>query len=411
MSTETIDLTDVDMFVEQRHHRAFGYLREHDPVFWNKLSDGGGFWALTRYDEVVAAYHDHRSFSSAGGAMLGGSYRSEVDTAANRMLVAADPPRHRMIRQQMHSVFGAQFVGRINARIDELVDRALDRAIADGGCDFATDIATELPAGALMEIVGVSHAQAHELIALTRRMIGFRDPFYVDVTDDERLRLAVIQAEIFEYFAELLREHGGTSGDDLLGVLTRAQVNGRPLTEEEILYNCMNVAVGGNETSSYSACGGILALTENPGEYRRLLSDLGLLDRAVGEILRWSSTNAYVQRVATRDIEISSKTIRCGDSVTLWNVSANRDESQFPDASRFDIARSPNRHVSFGSGIHRCVGATVANAELSILFGKIARRGIRFQMAGEVTRLRSNFIQGVTSLPMEAVAQSGRDSS
>lgn len=405
MNTATIDLTDIEMFVEQRHHAALRYLREHDPVYWNPLPGGGGFWALTRYDDVVSAYHNHGSLSSAGGAMLGGSYRSEADTAANKMMVASDPPRHRMIRQQMHRVFGADFTARIAARIRQLVDQALDRAIADGGCDFATDIATELPAGALMEIVGVSHAQAHELISLTRKMIGFRDPFYVDVSDDERLRLAVIQSEIFEYFSELLHERGDASGDDLLGILRRAEINGKPLTEEEILYNCMNVAVGGNETSSYSSCAGILALSENPGQYQKLLSDPGLLDSAIAEILRWSSTNAYVQRVAVEELEIGGKQISRGDSVTLWNASANRDGRQFPDADRFDIARSPNRHLSFGSGIHRCVGSTVANVELPILFEKIARRGINFQVSGQVTRLRSNFIQGITSLPMEVAVQ------
>lgn len=403
----TIDLTEVDMFVGQRHHMAFRHLREHDPVYWNDLPDGGGFWALTKYDDVVAAYHDHRTFSSAGGAMLGGSYRSEADTAANRMMVASDPPRHRLIRQQMHRVFGPEFVARINFRIEGLVDRALDRALADGGCDFATDIAPELPAGALMEIMGVSHEQARELIALTRKMIGFRDPFYVDVNSNERLRLAAIQTEIFEYFSDLLRAAADASRDDLPGILTRAEINGRRLTEEEILYNCMNVAVGGNETSSYSACAGIMTLDENAEEYRRLLNDPGLVGPAVGEILRWSSTNAYVQRVATRNTEISGKLIHRGDSVTLWNVSANRDETQFPDACRFDITRNPNRHLSFGSGIHRCVGATVANAELPIMFGKIASRGIRFRTAGRVTRLRSNFIQGITSLPMEAAVEAG----
>jgi cytochrome P450 len=407
MNANAIDLTDIDVFVAQQHHRLLAWLRENDPVFWNPTADGGGFWAITRYDDVMAAYSDHSSFSSAGGAMLGGSYRRENDTASGRMLVASDLPRHRMLRQQMHRVFGNEFVVRIAARVAILVNRALDRAEAAGGCDFATQIATELPAGALMEIMGVSYEQAHELIGLTRKMIGFRDPTFVDTSDDERLRLAVIQAEIFEFFYELLQKRHGDQGDDLFGVLVRARVNGRPLSEEEILYNCVNVAVGGNETSSYSACAGVLALAENPEQHARWLENPDLTDAALNEILRWSSTNAYVQRVATQDLEFGGRQIKRGDSVTLWNASANRDERQFPAADRFLVSRTPNRHLSYGSGIHRCVGATVAQVELPAVFDRLLARRLKFAVSGEVARLRSNFIQGITSLPLEIVDAGG----
>jgi cytochrome P450 len=407
MTTELIDLTDVELFVTQRHYDVFAYLREHEPVFWQQVSANSGFWAITRYDDVVGAYNNHLSFSSEGGAMLGGSFRSEADSAAGRMLVSSDPPRHRMLRQEMHRVFGTEFVTRIGERVSRLIDRALDKAEAEGGCDFSTQVATELPAGAVMEIVGVGHEQAHELIALTRKMIGFRDPFYVDIADgDERLRLAIIQSEMFEYFAELMRDRqrtGPAEHDNLLDVLLNARVNGRSLSEEEIFYNCMNVAVGGNETSSYSACTGILALVESPDQFEMLLGDQSLLGSAINEILRWSTTNAYVQRLAIRDAEIGGKQIARGDSITLWNVSANRDSAQFPDADTFLVSRTPNRHLSYGSGIHRCVGAPVAQAELPILFDGILSRRLRFSVCGPIRRLRSNFIQGITSLPLEVV--------
>lgn len=407
MSTQTVDLTDVDAFVEQRHHQMFAWLRANDPVYWNPTPDGSGFWALTRYDDIAAVYVDHAAFSSAGGAMLGGSYRSEADTASNRMLVASDPPRHRLLRQQIHQVFGPGYVERVAARVRELVNAALARALADGGCDFATDIAPELPAGALMEIMGIPHDQAHELIRLTRKMIGFRDPFYVDVEEDDRLLLAAIQTEIFEFFYDILRERRRRPGDDLVSVLLATRINGRPLPEEDIYYNCMNVAVGGNETSSYSACAGLLALAENPDQHALLLADPSLLGTAINEILRWSSTNAYVQRVATRDVEIGGKRIRAGDSVTLWNVSGNRDESQFPEADRFLVTRTPNRHLTYGSGIHRCIGAVVAQVELPAVFEPLITRRLHFTVSGEVTRLRSNFIQGITRLPVEMRGEAG----
>jgi cytochrome P450 len=401
VSVVTIDVTDPDAFVRQEHHAMLAWLRENDPVHWHRYGDGG-FWALTRYDDLLTAYRDHTTFSSAGGAMLGGSFRSEADTASNRMLVASDPPRQRLLRQQMHPLFAHDSVTQVSAQVTKLVQAAVDRALADGGCDFATDIAPELPAGALMAMMGLSYEQAHALVDMTRRMIGFRDPNWVDTSDDERLRLAGIQAEILEFFADIARERRRhpTGGDDVVSLLLRAELNGRPLPEADVLYNCMNVAVGGNETSSYTACSGAIALAENPDEWTRLRDDPGLLDSGINEILRWSSTNAYVQRVATRDVELHGRAIRKGDSVTLWNVSANRDERQFPRANEFRVDRSPNRHLTYGSGIHRCIGAPVAQVELPILFRELLDRKVRFTISGEVVRLRSNFILGVTHLPL-----------
>lgn len=405
MSSLTIDLTDIDAFVEGRHHEMFDWLRAHSPVHWHPTADGGGFWALTRYHDVSAAYLDHATFSSAGGPMLGGSFQSgEVDTAANRMLVAADPPRHRMLRQVVHRAFGPEFVDRVARQVTELVDAAVDRALADGGCDFATDIAPELPAGALMAMVGISRDEALELIGMTRRMIGFRDRNVVDTAGDERLRLAVIQSEIFEFFADILRDRRRNPGSDLVSILAGAEVNGRPLPEEDILYNCMNVAVGGDETSSYTAAAGVLALIEHPEQHRRLLDDPGVLDSAVNEILRWATTNAYVLRVSTREVRVGDAVIPAGVPVTLWNVSANRDERQFPEPYEFRLDRSPNRHLAYGAGIHRCIGAVVAQVELPILFRRLAAGRVRFAAAGEVTRLRSNFIQGITGLPVRMEA-------
>jgi cytochrome P450 len=401
VSAPVIDLTDVDVFAGGRHHAMFTWLRANDPVHWHATADGAGFWALTRYDDIVTAYADHETFSSARGPMLGGSFQSAaVDTAANRMLVASDPPRHRMLRKLVHQVFTPGYVRRIEHQVAVLVDAAIDRALADGGCDVAQDLAPELPAAALMVLAGVSRTEARELITMTRRMIGFRDPEWVDTTGDERLRLALLQGEIFEFFAELLRERRRNPRDDLVSILAAGEVNGAPLPEQDILYNCLNMAVGGNETSSYSAVAGVLAFIEHDEQYRLLPADPGLLDSAVNEVLRWATTNAYVLRVPTRDVELGGRTIQAGQAVTLWNVSANRDESRFPDPESFDVRRNPNRHLAYGAGGHRCIGSGVAQVELRVLFGRLAESRIRLALAGEVVRLRSNFIQGITRLPV-----------
>ncbi|WP_047893179.1 cytochrome P450 [Micromonospora sp. RV43] len=402
--TSVADLTHPDIFVRGEHHAVFARLRQEDPVHWSGGPDRGGFWSLCRYADVAAAYRDHAAFSSSAGAVLGGSFRDERDTAAGKMLVASDLPRHRMIRQVLYPAFSPTMVARVGEKVSELVDQAVDRLVRDGGGDFATEVATELPAGAVMTMMNVGHAEAHELIGITRRMIGFRDPVFVDIDDDERLRLAWLQSEVFEYFADLVKERRREPGDDVVSILAHAEINGRRMTEDEILYNCMNVAVGGNETSSYTACTGLHALLTNPDQYELLLGDPELLPSALDEILRWSSTNAYVARLATRDTEIGGTEIRKGQLVALWNVSANFDEEQFVAPERFDIRRSPNRHLTYGSGLHRCIGAPTANAELSILYKALLGRGVRLELDGEARRLRSNFILGMTSLPVRVVA-------
>ncbi|ONI91294.1 cytochrome [Saccharothrix sp. ALI-22-I] len=398
--TGTIDLTDLDLFETERHHEAFDWLRANDPVHWNPTPDGSGFWALTRYDDLVTAYREHSTFSSAGGAVLGGSIGGAGDSATGLMLVASDPPRQRQLRQVLHQAFTAPVLDAIAERVAELVDRAIDTTLTDGGCDFAVDVAPELPAGALMAMMSLTHDEARHLVDLTRRMIGFNDPLVVGGSGHDRLGLAETQAEIFDFFADLLPDRRYADGRGLLGMLLRAKVNGHPLSEEEILYNCMNVAVGGNETSSYTACAGLRALIEHPEQWELLRRSAVTPTTAINEMLRWASTNAYVQRVAKHDFTFGATTIRAGDAVTLWNVSANRDEARFPEPHRFDLTRTSNRHLSYGSGIHRCIGAQVAHAELSSLFGRLIRDEVRFEFAGEVRRLRSNFILGMTRLPI-----------
>ncbi|AVT28438.1 cytochrome P450 [Plantactinospora sp. BC1] len=399
----TVDLTDVDVFVAGGHPAVFAHLRAHDPIHLNQGADGSRFWALTRYEDVLWAYSSHELFGSTRGAIVGGSFRSEEDTSAGKMLVSTDLPRHRMLKQIIHPAMSTSVAKRVAARVSVLLDDALARLRRNGGGDFATEVATELPAGALMEIMGLSHEEAHHLIGLTRRMVGYRDEVFVETGGDERLRLAWLQAEIFEFFTDVVAARRRDPGEDLITMLLHGTVNGRKLTEEEVFYNCMNVAVGGNETSSYTGCTGLLALLDHPDQYDLLLSRPAIGSTVVDEMLRWSSTNAYVQRVVLRDVERGGVTFRAGESVTLWNYSANRDERVFADGDRFDATRSPNRHLSYGAGLHRCVGAPVAQAELSLLVEKIAAQGLRLKLAGDVRRLRSNFILGVTSLPVEPV--------
>ena len=407
MTVKAVDLTDLDLFEHGDPYEAWAWLRRHRPVYWNETPDGG-FWALTRYDDVSAAYLDPATFSSRRGTVMGGSFRKDSDTASQQMLIASDAPAHRLMRHHVHKAFLPDLISRAAVDVRRYIGSALDRLQADGGGDFATDVAPELPAGLLGSLFGLDRHDALHLLELTRTMIGFRDPEYQRQAG-ESATLVSSQVEIFDMMAELAEHRRRAPSDDLVSLLLSATVNGRCMTESEVLYNCLNVAVGGDETTPFTASAAVLTFVEHPDQTERLFRDPALLPTALNEVFRWTSTNAYVQRTANRDVEIGGEVIRAGQSVTLWNAAANRDERRFHQPDRFDVGRNPNPHLVFGLGPHRCVGAAAARMEISILLEQLVHRGLRLRLGGPVRKLRSNFMLGHTHLPVVvASARSGR---
>ncbi|ASW54313.1 cytochrome P450 [Plantactinospora sp. KBS50] len=398
MSTTVIDLDDLDMFVSGDPHVAWSWLRENAPVHWNPTA-AGGYWALTRYEDVAAVYRDPVSYSSKNGTVLGGSYRSATDTASGQMLICSDPPEHRLLRQHVHKAFTAPMMDRAGGYVRRYLGEALDRMVADGGGDFAVDIAPMLPAGLLSAMFGIGRDDALRLLRLTRTMIGHRDEEYAGPAAGS-MTLVAAQVEIFDLLTELLERRRVDPGEDLVSILIAARTNGRALSESQILYNALNVAVGGDETTPFTASAIVEALIQHPAEATRLLDRPELLDTAVDEMFRWTSTNAYVARTTTQDVTIRGVAIPAGQTLTLWNASANRDAAQFPHADRLDLGRTPNHHLAFGVANHRCVGMPAARMEISLLMSELVDRGLRFAPSGPVDRLRSNFMLGIKHLPV-----------
>ncbi|TMR99678.1 cytochrome P450 [Nonomuraea basaltis] len=402
MSTALIDLDDLDLFVSGDPHAAWARLRETAPVYWNATADGG-YWALTTYADVSAVYRDPASFSSKDGTVLGGSYRSATDTATGQMLICSDPPEHRLLRQHVHKAFGRRMMDEAARHVRRYLTDALDRLVADGGGDFAADVSPNLPAGLLAAMFGIGRDDAFHLLQLTRTMIGFRDGEYVR-DNGEAMTLVGAQVEIFDFLADLLDRRRSDPGEDLVSILIAAETNGRKLSESQILYNALNVAVGGNETTPFTASAIVETLIRHPEEERRLHADPSLVNTAVDELFRWTSTNAYVRRTTMREVTLRGISIPAGETLTLWNSSANRDEEQFPHADRLDLGRTPNHHLAFGVANHRCVGMSAAWMEITLLVEELARRRLRFALTGEIDRLRSNFMLGIKHLPVELVA-------
>jgi cytochrome P450 len=403
MSTAVIDLDNLDLFVTGDPHATWAWLREHAPVY---RSDAGNYWAITRYADVTAVYLDPVTYSSKYGTVLGGSYRSSKDSASGQMLICSDPPEHRLLRQHVHKAFGAATMQRAAEHVRRYLNAALDRLVADGGGDFAVDVAPQLPAGLLAAMFGIGHRDAMHLLDLTRTMIGFRDEEYAGAAD-ESMTLVGAQVEIFDFLAELLERRRAEPAGDLLSILIAARTNGRELSDSQILYNALNVAVGGNETTPFTASAIVETLIRHADEERRLHDDPAILDTAVDELFRWTSTNAYVRRTTTRDVTIRGVPIPAGQTLTLWNASANRDEEQFPHADRLDLGRTPNHHLSFGVANHRCIGMPAARMEITLLVQELVRRRLRFGLAGEIERLASNFMLGTKHLPVSVVSSGG----
>jgi cytochrome P450 len=214
-------------------------------------------------------------------------------------------------------------------------------------------------------------------------------------------------AEIFFYFTELLKERRRNPGTDFLSRVTTERrgtdFDGeeRELTDEEIIVNCNGIMAGGNETTRYSAAGGVLAFIQHPEEWERLrTSGPAVIPTAVEEILRWTTPGVHVLRTAMRPTRIGDRDIAVGDKVTVWNVSANRDEAAFPAADRFYVGRTPNRHLAFGGGRHLCLGARLARLELTVFLEELVELVSEMELTGEPTYTASNFTWGTSTLPV-----------
>lgn len=400
-----------DLFRRPDVDEIFEQLRGADGLTCTGSDGTASSWAVTRYDDIVAAYANSAALSSQLGAIGEGSFRSSADSAAGRMLVASDPPRHKHLRQAMRPAF----TGSVQEAVREELRRALALkwrvAAAAGECDFATDIAPELPRAALKVIFGLDDDGTEELLGLTSRMIGYRDPAVLAdhpaaTIDDEGIRLAYLQAEILGFFSELLeiylRERPAVPAATYLDRRTDAV---GPVAEDDIVYNLLNLAVGGNETTPHTACHGLAAILSDDGLTSQLVRGAFDADRWVSEVIRWGSANAYVSRVATSELELAGTRIEAGDRLALWNYSGNRDPRRIAAADEFRPDRDEGGHLSFGTGIHRCIGQMLGIVEIRTLLESIEEAAVTLSLRAQPELLRSNFIRGVTCLELEVTSR------
>ena len=408
-----IDVASPRVYAQGVPHDLLAALRRHDPVHWHPWpGTRGGFWLLTKHADVFAVSKDPRRFSSQVGH-IALEDREPDALEARRSMIETDPPEHTRLRKLVSYAFTRPQVEAYEGYTRQIIGELLDAAIAQAEFDWVTEISEPVPVTVLISILGLPREDVPMLIELTSEMAAATDEDYrpdpvkypTDV-DPRLLPFGTPAAQmVFDYGRAIGAERRAHPREDLVSRLVHAEVDGEHLDDTEYTNFFQLFIFAGNETTRTGISQGIKALIEHPDQFERLAADPTLVPTAVEEILRFGSPLIYFRRTATEDIEIRGVPIRSGDRVALWYLSANYDEEVFEDPMRFDVARRPNPHTTFGrGGPHHCLGAFLARLELRVLLEEMLARDVRFELTGPPVRLSSNFVNGFKSLPVRVRA-------
>ncbi len=397
---ERIDLKDADLYLSDTPHDLFAWLREHDPVYWNSEADGPGFWALTRYHDIVRVSTDPGVFSSARS---NGGHRifNENDVAGDAVetsMISMDPPEHLGYRIMLMPGFTPQRLKEMEAGIRARGVRLIESMIAqyvDGGrapVNFVDAFAAPYAIQTLAELFGVSMSDGDKLFEWSNAVVAEEDP-------ELRPNQAYIDAKIQEmvaYSFALRTERERNPGPDLISMLASAQADGAPISPGKYLATFILMVVAGNETTRNSLSGALLAFDRFPAARAGVMADPGLMRSCAQEIVRYVTPVQHMRRTATRDVELGGRSIRAGDKIVMWYAAGNRDPDVFAAPGDFNPARfvdplSP-RHVGFGSGQHVCLGQRLAELQIRVAYEELFARLPQLRPTGGMRRVRSNFI-------------------
>ncbi len=395
---DLVDLSDPGSFRDGFPHASFVWLRREAPLFWHeptdRTPDGEGFWVLSRHAEVLAVFQDPATFSSeGGGGRSGGGTQLKDDRGAGVVLNETDDPRHRRLRSLINTGFTPRQIGRLEPELRRRTRRILDGLRGEETFDFADRVARELPLQAICMLLGVPQAD--------RAQLGDWVDSGVEADTEDVIALDA-HKKLGAYAKKLIERKRAAPGDDILSVIVHARLDDQnsQLSDRELRALFSLLFPAGAETTRNALSGGLLALLENPGQLERLRRDPSVMKTAVEEIVRWTTPSVYKRRTATRDVELLGKTIRAGQKVTVWEMSANRDERVFSEPFRFDLTRRPNPHLGFGHGIHVCLGAHLARLEIRVVLEELLGRYARFELAGPPVWRPNNRLLGLKSLPV-----------
>jgi len=409
-SASSINLANLDLFANGAPWAEFESLRNNSPVHWcEEEAPNGGFWAVTKYHDIVKVLRDSETFTSERFTNL-----EEVDAEqeeARRSLLETDGTRHRALRRLLQGQFTPQAVSVYETFLRGLTAGTLDRALAKGKFDFVKEVAADFPIQVLAKLLDVPGSDTNRLIDWGNRMIGFDDPEHADVLisdpESDKYRLVPFRSpaalELFEYGDALANQRKGKDGKDLVSVLVNSPVSdGIPLSERDFHTNFLLLVVAGNETTRHTITHTMNNLIQNPEQLSYLQENPDMIPWAVEEFLRYASPVYHFRRTATKDVELNGVKIKAGQKVVTWFASGNRDEQIFARPNEMDVTRNPNEHMTFGrGGPHMCLGNALARIELRVMFEDLIGRISTIKRLEQIDYLRSNFVHGIKRMQVE----------
>lgn len=383
-------------------HEACAVLRREDPIHLVQAEGFVPFHAITKHADVLEIELHNKEWENAPRPVISNieaDQRRQEQGDLLRTLIHMDDPDHRTYRGMTSEWFLPKNLAKLDARLAQLADLSVQRMVElDGRCDFARDIAMQYPLQVILTILGLPESDFGRMLQLTQELFGSSDPELSRGVSMEDL-IAVIQ-DFFAYFTTLTEERKAVPTGDLASVIANATIDGVPIGIMEQISYYVIVATAGHDTTASAMAGGLQALIENPDQLARLQADPSLLPTAVDEIIRWVTPVKHFMRNCTTEYTLSGHTFRPGDPVLLCYPSANRDEDVFDDPFRFDVGRTPNKHLAFGFGVHYCLGAMLARMEIKALLAALLPRLEHVELAGEPAEMQTLFVGGLKRLPI-----------
>jgi methyl-branched lipid omega-hydroxylase len=406
---EDIDLSDIGFWAKPWAERnaAFATLRRENPIAYfpepivDPFPQGPGYFAITKMHDLLEISRHPEVFCSGQGAV------SILDMPADMnefygSLISMDDPRHARLRKIVSGTFTPRMLNNVLEDVEKTAKRVVDGIVDKGEIDFVKDVSMPFPLLVILDMMGIPHSEFDTVLAQSNIILSGGDPDFIPEGTDPVIAFLGAGAALAGLLNDLAVLRRANPTDDLLSALVNTEVDGEQLSGDELASFFILLSVAGHETTRTALSHGITHLSQNPDQRALFLADIdGVMPTTVEEIVRYASPVVWMRRTLTQDYVLSGHEFHEGDKIIMYYGSANRDEAVFADPDAFNVLRDPNPHVGFGgSGPHFCLGAHLARREITLMFRELYTRLPDIELAGPPVQLRSNFINGVKSLPV-----------